>query len=564
MLCKEKMNESQPHSKKGANPSALNACLNSLEANSTNSIANLFAQQANRAAQWTFKAAGITLDLCRTPINDNSLKILVKYAQSQELSSKIQQLVGGGELNTTERRAAHHTALRDIFDAAASDHQQMARDTFERVCELADQLGNGQWLGANGNPITDVINIGIGGSDLGPRLICAALDHGQLANSARPNVHFVANVDPVELDQVLATCQPSSTLIVVASKTFSTIETLENARAARQWLLREIPDADLGKHLIGITANIEKAVEFGIDAENLLPLWDWVGGRYSLWSAIGLPIAIAHGSQCFEQLLRGANAMDEHFSHCELSQNLPFLLAALDLINVNVCGAQSVAVLPYSHQLALLPAYLQQLCMESNGKSVRLNGQQVNYATSPVVWGSAGTVGQHSFHQLLHQGTGNIPIDFILPLRPNKASTFNDDARHRQLVANCLAQSKALTEGKTTEQALQELLAAGADQQEAERLAPHKASPGNRCNTILAMDELTPATLGALIALYEHKIFVQSVFWDINAFDQWGVELGKQLGGPIDTAMSLSENNLSETDAATQQWINNYYKANAK
>ncbi|MDG2078325.1 MAG: glucose-6-phosphate isomerase [Pseudomonadales bacterium] len=558
------MNNPQPHSKKDAMPSALDACLNRLEANSTNSLADLFAQEPNRATQWTFKAAGITLDLCRTPIHDNSLKSIVKYAQSQELESKIQQLLSGGELNTTERRAAHHTALRDIFDSPASGHQQMARHTFERVCELADQLGSGQWLGANGNPITDVINIGIGGSDLGPRLVCAALDHGQLANSERPAVHFVANVDPVELDQVLATCQPSTTLIVVASKTFSTVETLENARAARQWLLREILDADLGKHLIGITANIEKAVEFGIDAENLLPLWDWVGGRYSLWSAIGLPIAIAHGSQYFEQLLRGANAMDKHFCDSELNQNLPFLLAALDLINVNVCGAQSAAVLPYSHQLALLPAYLQQLCMESNGKSVRLNGEHVSHATSPVVWGSAGTVGQHSFHQLLHQGTGNIPIDFILPLRPNKASTFDDDARHRQLVANCLAQSKALTEGKSAAQALQELLAAGAGQEEAERLAPHKASPGNRCNTIIAMDELTPATLGALIALYEHKIFVQSVFWDINAFDQWGVELGKQLGGPIDTAMSLGKKSSSETDAATQQWINNYFSANSR
>ena len=558
------MNNPQPHSKKDAMPSALDACLNRLEANSTNSLADLFAQEPNRATQWTFKAAGITLDLCRTPIHDNSLKRIVKYAQSQELESKIQQLLSGCELNTTERRAAHHTALRDIFDSPASGHQQMARHTFERVCKLADQLGSGQWLGANGNPITDVINIGIGGSDLGPRLVCAALDHGQLANSERPAVHFVANVDPVELDQVLATCQPSSTLIVVASKTFSTVETLENARAARQWLLREILDADLGKHLIGITANIEKAVEFGIDAENLLPLWDWVGGRYSLWSAIGLPIAIAHGSQYFEQLLRGANAMDKHFCDSELNQNLPFLLAALDLINVNVCGAQSAAVLPYSHQLALLPAYLQQLCMESNGKSVRLNGEHVSHATSPVVWGSAGTVGQHSFHQLLHQGTGNIPIDFILPLRPNKASTFDDDARHRQLVANCLAQSKALTEGKSAAQALQELLAAGAGQEEAERLAPHKASPGNRCNTIIAMDELTPATLGALIALYEHKIFVQSVFWDINAFDQWGVELGKQLGGPIDTAMSLGKKSSSETDAATQQWINNYFSANSR
>ncbi len=557
------MNSSQPPLKKDALPSALDACINRIEANSTDSLADLFSQEPNRATQWTFKAAGITLDLCRTPIHDNSLKDIVKYAQSQELKSKIRQLVSGGELNTTERRAAHHTALRDIFDSPASDHQKMARHTFERVCELADQLGNGQWLGVNGNPITDVINIGIGGSDLGPRLVCAALDHGQLANSERPAVHFVANVDPVELDQVLATCRPSSTLIVVASKTFSTVETLENARAARQWLLREIPDADLGKHLIGITANIEKAVEFGIDAENLLPLWDWVGGRYSLWSAIGLPIAIAHGSQYFEQLLRGANAMDKHFGDSELNQNLPFLLAALDLINVNVGGAQSAAVLPYSHQLALLPAYLQQLCMESNGKSIRLSGEHVSHATSPVVWGSAGTVGQHSFHQLLHQGTGNIPIDFILPLRPNKASTFDDDARHRQLVANCLAQSKALTEGKSAAQALQELLAAGADQEEAERLAPHKASPGNRCNTIIAMDELTPAALGALIALYEHKIFVQSVFWDINAFDQWGVELGKQLGGPIDTAMSQGKNSSSETDAATQQWINNYFSANS-
>ncbi|NNL56557.1 MAG: glucose-6-phosphate isomerase, partial [Pseudomonadales bacterium] len=529
-------------------------------------IGGLFAGDPERARAWQFSAAGITLDLCRSAIDHSALNRILDYAKSQSLEEKIQQLLTGDPLNNTERRAAHHSALRAIFNGAEHEHAQVARQTFDRVCAVATQLHDGSWRGALGKPIRDVINIGIGGSDLGPRLVCDALDHGQAQAGPVPTLHFVSNIDPVELDRILNHCQPATTLVIIASKTFGTLETLQNARAARQWLLRDVPEKDLGKHLLGISANTAKACEFGIEADNVFPLWDWVGGRYSLWSAIGLSIAIAHGADHFEQLLRGAHAMDQHFGSAALAQNLPVLLAANDLLNINALGARSIAVLPYCHQLKLLPDYLQQLCMESNGKRVTQDGEIVQHATCPVIWGSSGTVGQHSFHQLLHQGTENIPVDFILPLRPNHASAFNDDARHRQLVANCLAQSKALTEGKNAAQALAELRAAGIDQAEAERLAPHKVIPGNRPHNILAMQQLNATTLGALIALYEHRVFVQSVFWSINAFDQWGVELGKQLGGPIDTAMRDAAERpgaaIAKTDAVTARWISAYQQAN--
>ena len=499
-------------------------------------------------------AAGLTVDFSRATICQEVLNELLSIAESKHIGEHIQLLLNGYELNNTEQRAAHHTALRlpenlqNRVEVTASQHE---------INRISEKLRTGQWRGQDDATITDIVNIGIGGSDLGPRMIYHAL-----ANYADgPKVHFVANVDPRDLECILQALSPSNTLIIISSKSFNTTETLENALSARQWLLTEMSNDDLSKHVIAVSSNIKAAVEFGVAPENILPMWDWVGGRYSLWSAIGLPIAIATGYQNYCDLLAGAHSMDQHFAQSPISTNLPVLLALLEIWYINSCGAHSIAVLPYSHELRLLPDYLQQLVMESNGKQVDKQGNLVSHRTCATIWGSAGTIGQHSFHQLLHQGTENIPVDFILPLSSHSKN------KHKQahLVANCLAQSKALTEGKTIAAAEQELLDNGASAEEAKRLSAHKASPGNRPNTIITMEKLTPSNLGALVALYEHKVFAQSVIWGINAFDQWGVELGKQLSSPILAALKAesedppASTNLT-TDATTAYWCEQFIK----
>ncbi len=490
-------------------------------------------------------AAGLTVDFSRACISQAVLNELLTIAESKHLTKQIQLLTHGAELNSTERRAAHHTALRlpenlqNRVEVTTSQHE---------IQRISDQLRTQQWRGRDDATITDIVNIGIGGSDLGPRMVCHAL-----ANYADgPNVHFVANVDPRDLESTLQALSPSNTLIIISSKSFNTTETLENALSARQWLLTEMSDDDLSKHVIAVSSNIKAAVKFGVTPENILPMWDWVGGRYSLWSSIGLPIAIATGYQNYCDLLAGAHSMDKHFSQSPLSTNIPVLLALLEIWYVNRCNAHSIAVLPYSHELRLLPDYLQQLVMESNGKQVDKQGNLVSHRTCATIWGSAGTIGQHSFHQLLHQGTENIPVDFILPL----SSHSENEHKQAHLVANCLAQSKALSEGKTIAAAEQELLNSGASAEEAKRLGAHKSSPGNRPNTIITMEKLTPGNLGALIALYEHKVFAQSVIWGINAFDQWGVELGKQLSSPILAALKTEpEDSPASTDSPTNSTI---------
>ncbi|MAV75204.1 MAG: glucose-6-phosphate isomerase [Cellvibrionales bacterium] len=493
-------------------------------------------------------AAGLTVDFSRASISQGVLNELLSIAESKHLVEHIQLLINGYELNNTEQRAAHHTALRlpenlqNRVEVTATQHE---------IKRISEQLRTEKWSGQDDLTITDIVNIGIGGSDLGPRMICHAL-----ANYADgPKVHFIANVDPRDLECTLQTLSPSNTLIIISSKSFNTTETLENALSARQWLLTELSDDDLSKHVIAVSSNIKAAVEFGVAPENILPMWDWVGGRYSLWSAIGLPIAIATGHQNYCDLLAGAHSMDQHFAQSPISTNLPVLLALLEVWYINRCDAKSIAVLPYSHELRLLPDYLQQLVMESNGKQVDKQGNLVSHRTCATIWGSAGTIGQHSFHQLLHQGTENIPVDFILPL------SSHSDNKHKQahLVANCLAQSKALTEGKTIAAAEQELLDSGASTEEAKRLGTHKASPGNRPNTIITMEKLTPGNLGALIALYEHKVFAQSVIWGINAFDQWGVELGKQLSNPILAALKAeTKDSQAPSDATTAHWCEQF------
>ncbi|MEE3239960.1 MAG: glucose-6-phosphate isomerase [Pseudomonadota bacterium] len=501
-------------------------------------------------------AAGLTADFSRACISQAVLNELITIAESKDLTEQIQLLIHGAELNNTEQRAAHHTALRlpeniqNRVEVTTSQHE---------IQRISEQLRTQQWRGRDDATITDIVNIGIGGSDLGPRMICHAL----ASYADGPKVHFVANVDPRDLESTLQALSPSNTLIIISSKSFNTTETLENALSARQWLLTEMSDDDLSKHVIAVSSNIKAAVKFGVAPENILPMWDWVGGRYSLWSSIGLPIAIATGYQNYCDLLTGAHSMDQHFSQSPLSTNLPVLLALLEIWYVNRCDAHSIAVLPYSHELRLLPDYLQQLVMESNGKQVDKQGNLVSHRTCATIWGSAGTIGQHSFHQLLHQGTENIPVDFILPL----SSHSENEHKQAHLVANCLAQSKALSEGKTIAAAEQELLNSGASAEEAKRLSAHKSSPGNRPNTIITMEKLTPSNLGALIALYEHKVFAQSVIWGINAFDQWGVELGKQLSSPIlavlktkpeDSSASTDSPTNSTTDATTAYWCEQF------
>ena len=499
-----------------------------------------------------FKAAALTVDLTNTPLDTALAAQFEKRCEQVELERLRRELYSGEKINTSEDRAAHHTALRD--PTSQHPHAIEARSTKEKVLALADQIRGGQWLGSTGQPIDTVVNIGIGGSDLGPRMIAAALSDPDRKESS-PEVKFIANVDPAEMREILATCEQASTLFIIASKSFSTLETLENGLAARSWLLEQIPEEALGKHLIAVTANVDRAVAYGVAAENILPMWDWVGGRFSLWSAIGLPIAIAIGGTRYEQLLAGAHEMDEHFLHSPSAANVPVLMALLEDYYLRELGVTSLAVLPYSYQLRMVPDYLQQLCMESNGKSVTKTGNTVNTPTCPILWGSSGTVGQHSFHQLLHQGTQRFAVDFILVLNASHRVDA-DDQRQQHLVANCLAQSQAFTEGKGLDLARKELLDQGLSAQAADLIGRQKVISGGKPNTIIGMDSVNPKTLGALLSLYEHKTFVQSVLWGINAFDQWGVELGKQLSGPIFEAMTSAAADADINNESVNYWIN--------
>lgn len=516
------------------------------------SVADLISDGDFTHNDYILEAAGLSADLSRNFINQEIIESLAALAEARGMQDNIQALFNGAEMNNTEQRAALHTALR--APQSNDSHSDVAQAKL-KIKSMADSLREQSWRGSGDSTITDVVNIGIGGSDLGPRMVCSALAS---MDERLPRVHFVANIDPRDLELTLAELTPANTLIIISSKSFGTTETLENALTARRWLLTAIEPDALGKHVIAVSSNVDKAVEFGVDANNILPMWDWVGGRYSLWSAIGLPIAIAIGYDGFNRLLNGAHAMDNHFATADIKQNLPCMLALIEIWYVNFCDAKSVAVLPYSHELRMFPDYLQQLTMESNGKRVDKQGNSLEHRTCPTIWGSAGTIGQHSFHQLLHQGTELIPVDFILPLQSHSA----DNNKQAHLVANALAQSKALTEGKSQSAAKQESIDQGMSAEDAEQLAKHKASPGNRPNTIIAMEKLTPENLGALIALYEHKVFAQSVIWGINAFDQWGVELGKQLSTPIFAALSVktktNESNSADADPTTAYWVNRY------
>jgi glucose-6-phosphate isomerase len=488
------------------------------------SLQQLFTDDAGRAGRFALRAAGLLLDYSKNFCNAETPALFAALAEELRLRDEIEALFGGAIVNATECRPALHTALR-ATRADAPKHEEIAA-VLARMRQLVDALSHGRLHGFDGRPIEDIVHIGIGGSDLGPRFAVAAL---RALRTPTVRVHFVANVDPTEIDDTLAELDPATTLVITASKSFSTQETLANSRRARQWIAAAAGGRAIDNQLAAITANPAKAIAFGVREEHIFPMWDWVGGRYSLWSAIGLPIAIAVGWQNFQELLHGAAQMDEHYRSAPFAENMPVLLAMLECWYSRYWQAQSALVLPYSHRLRLFPAFLQQLSMESLGKSVDRQGDPVRDRTGLVIWGEPGTNSQHSFMQLLHQGTRFIPVDFIAVL---DAETPGDD-QHRQLFANCLSQSRALMTGKPLATALEELRKSGMDEDAARRLAPHKVLPGNRPSNTIVLDALGPRQLGALIALYEHKVHAQSIVWDINAFDQWGVELGKQSADQI-------------------------------
>jgi glucose-6-phosphate isomerase len=509
-------------------------------------LVDLFAEDRARVDDFSLDACGLTLDYSKNHLTRESRGLLLKLAEEAELTDAIAAMFSGEKINNTEDRPALHVALRS--PNAVTEEEQAVHQTLTKLTRFVEKVHAGKWRGFTDLSITDVVNIGIGGSDLGPRMVTEALTP---FHQPQVKVHLVANIDGADLVKTLTGLSPETTLFVVASKSFSTLETLENSKSARRWLLDAgCSEEDVAKHFVAITSRVDKAVEFGIAEENLFPMWDWVGGRYSLWSAIGLPIALAIGPEQFKLLLAGAHDMDKHFRDTEFTENMPVIQALLAFWYNQFWDAHSQVILPYNTLLRSLPAYLQQLDMESLGKGVNREGEAVDYPTGLVIWGSEGTVGQHSFHQLLHQGTRMVPAAFIV----NRRAQHELSHQQRHLFACCLSQSQALMEGKSLEQATQELIAAGTPKAQAERLAPHKVIPGNRPSTTIFMEELTPRTLGALIAMYEHKVFVSSVLLDINAFDQWGVELGKQLSGPIYEALENPHADVG-FDASTQRLI---------
>ena len=508
---------------------------------------DLFNENANRFTEFSLTAANLFLDYSKNRITKQTIDLLCKLAEDANLAKHIEQMFSGQIINTTEKRAVLHTALRNPHGASIIlDGQNIMseiRASRIKMLECAENIRHGKWK--------DVVNIGIGGSDLGPAMASCALTPYQANNI---NLHFISNVDGTQITETLKYLNPETTLFIIASKTFTTQETLCNANTAKEWLEQKLTLKNpIKDHMFAVTAKPERAVEFGINDKHIFPFWDWVGGRYSLWSAIGLPIAIAIGADQFQEFLVGAHNMDDHFQNTSFEKNMPVIMALLGIWNINFFNTKTHAVLPYDQYLHLLPAYLQQLEMESNGKHIGINGKPVQHATAPIIWGSVGTNGQHAFHQLLLQGTQQVPVDFIIPLK-----SHNPIGQHHTLLfANCLAQSQALMQGKTETEIIQELLDQGMDETGAKQLAPHKIIPGNVPSNTILTDKITPATLGALIALYEHKVFVQGVIWGINSFDQWGVELGKQLTKNIIPNLQKGTN-ISNFDSSTQGLIKHY------
>jgi len=512
----------------------------------------MFQDDPARFERFSVKFGSLLFDYSKNRINEETIKLLVDLAEQAQLPEFIGRIFGGSKINITEQRAVLHTALRNRSERPVLFNGKDVMPDVRRVLDLmrkfSDEVRSGSHLGYTGKAFTDIVNIGIGGSDLGPLMVCEAL---KPYASPELRAHFVSNVDASQLAETLKKLQPETTLFIVSSKTFTTQETLTNARSARDWLVGELGDESaVAKHFAAVSTNLKATAAFGINPDYVFEFWDWVGGRYSLWSAIGLPIALFVGMDKFEELLTGAYEMDEHFRNAPLEQNIPVLMGMLGIWYGDFFAASSNAVLPYDQYLHRFPAYLQQLDMESNGKGVDRDGNPVDYDTGMVVWGESGTNGQHAFYQLIHQGTRMIPADFMAPLHSQNPI----GEHHAILLANCFAQTEALMIGKTAEEARAELLALGMQGDELEALLPHKVFPGNKPTNTLLFDRLDPHSLGMLIALYEQKVFVQGVVWNINSFDQWGVELGKQLAGKILPEL-LDESVKSKHDASTTSLI---------
>ncbi|MFM1896456.1 MAG: hypothetical protein RLZZ385_1530 [Pseudomonadota bacterium] len=510
-------------------------------------IRSLFDADPRRALRFTIATPELLFDYSKNLLSEAILAALLELAQQQGLPEAIEAMFAGQTINPTERRPALHVVLRGH---ACGNLQQDVAAVLARMEDFVGRVRSGNWRGYSGKPITDVVNIGIGGSHLGPAMVVRAL---RAYSDRAVDCHFLSNVDPAVAADTLAGLDGETTLFIIASKSFTTLETHQNAFAARQWFLDAGGDeAQLHRHFVAVSSNVTAAQAFGIAAENVFPMWDWVGGRYSLWSAIGMPIAMAIGMDPFRQLLAGAHSADDHFRTQPLAQNIPVLMALLTAWYSGFHGASSQVILPYSQSLELFPAFLQQLSMESLGKQTDLQGGEVDVDTGVIVWGAVGTDGQHSFHQLLHQGTRLVPADFIAVANP---VTPDREIPHAHLLANCFSQSQALMDGKTLAQALAELRATGMDDEQAALLAPHKVIPGNRPSNTFLLRQLDPYTLGQLTAFYEHSVYAQSVLWNINAFDQWGVELGKKLSTPIFDALQTPDFR-GAFDGSTDQLIN--------
>ncbi len=466
-------------------------------------LADLVGTQSGRFAEFSLQVDNLLLDFSKNVLTAETFDLLLQLAEQQRVPAAITAMYAGDTINGSEQRSALHIALREPPRSARFTE---VAETLQHIDDLVTAVLAGDHCGYSGEALTDIVNLGVGGSDLGPALVVSALHH---VRETRLNVHFVSNIDPLHLQSTLSGLNPATTLFIVASKSFTTLETLHNANTARNWLLARAPDEDaVARHFLAVTSNQQAAIAFGIKPNHILPMWDWVGGRFSLWSAIGLPIAFAQGMGKFRELLSGAHAMDEHFQNAPLKKNMPVILALLSVWYRGFFASHSSVVIPYSQALKLLPAFLQQLSMESLGKSVTSADETVRYHTGEPVWGAAGTDVQHSCFQMLHQGTNFIPVDFIVAAR---ASTDNDTEAHQHLLANCLSQSLALMQGSV------------------DNSNPCRNVPGNRPSNTLLLRELNAYNLGSLLALYEHKTYVQSVLWNINAFDQWGVQLGKTL-----------------------------------
>ncbi len=520
-------------------------------------LRKLFDVEPNRFERFSIEAGDFLLDYSKNRITDETLPLLLRLAREMRLEEWRERMFDGERINNTEDRAVLHTALRNrsgrpVF-VDGEDVMPAILAVLARMRDFSARVRDGEWTGCSGKRIRDVVNIGIGGSDLGPLTVCHALSS---CDEQPLRTHFVSNVDGCMIEQVLHDLDPETTLFIVASKTFTTQETMTNAHSARDWFLRATGDeAGIARHFVAVSTNREGVAAFGIDTANMFEFWDWVGGRYSLWSAIGLSIALAVGFDGFEQLLDGAHWMDEHFRHAPLERNLPVILALLGVWYNNFFGAESHAVLPYDYLLQYLPAHLQQVDMESNGKSVDRDGQPVGYATGPIVWGALGINGQHAFYQLIHQGTHLIPADFIAPLKPRTSLAHH----HEIVLSNFLAQTEALMRGRTHDEALAILRESGVPDEVIERRVAQMVFPGNSPTNSLFIERLTAHSLGALIALYEHKVFVQGVIWNLNSFDQWGVELGKQLAGRI--LPELRSGRLEHAHDASTAGLIRYYLA---